>query len=366
MDPRTLDIAAFLAALCIVIAIVFLMNPPFGGDASLSPEDGAASVQQGAVPPDDTSAGEVLQYRLPSYLSKDEKRWLISRQISEGMDYYLPSTRNYAVSYIPTEHSGVFSVEQACDIWEGTRSDWTYSPGDGGLLDINSASMSINTGLTGDKADYAVFLASMIKGAGGEARIKTGTDPEAGQFAYTELYLGNNRDFDTKIINPEKYQEFKKKYSAIFAEDPSGLTIFRYRYGRLCSGNTCYDFVDPFLQIMNEPEKYGELCYNYPKLINYLLLFPDTNVIEFQALYIQTRYGGYDDDQKKIRDISNLRYSYDIEDNGEITYWLPLSLRGSYPGDSVFKGTGSAMVYYSDGSYKSVKVNEKAAPAVYL
>jgi len=365
MDSRTLDIAAFLAALCIVIVIAFILNPSAGGDGDLSgPGDAASAVQQDAAASGDSSTGTTIQYQLPSYITKDDKKWLISKQISEGMDYYLPATRDYAVRYIPGEHAGVFSIEQACDIRDGSVSDWTYSPGCGGLLDISPASTSINTGLTGDEADYAVFLASMIKGAGGEARIKCLVDPDGAERVYTELYLGNDEDFDTIIISPEKYQAFKSKYSAIFAKDPGGLTIFRYRYGRLCSGSTCYDFVDPFLQIMNEPEKYGELCYNYPKLINYLLLFPDTNVIEFQALYIQVRYGGYDDDEKETRDIRNLKYSYELEDDGEKTYWLPLDLAGSYPGDTLFRDAGSATVFYSDGSYKSVRMNEEVAPVI--
>lgn len=365
MNPRTLDIAAFLAALCIVIAIAFILNPPSGEEASSGPGDAATGVQQDTViSADDGSTGVMVQYQLPSYITKDEKKWLISKQISEGMDYYLPVTRDYAVRYIPEEHAGVYTIEQACDVWDGSVSDWTYSPGDGGLLDISPASTSINTGLTGDEADYAVFLASMIKGVGGEARIKSGVDPDGAEYAYTELYLGNNEDFATKIISTEKYRQFRSNYSAIFAQDPGGLTIFRYRYGRICSGDTCYDFVDPFLQIMNEPEKYGELCYNYPKLINYLLLFPDTNVIDFQTLYIQVRYGGYDDDYKETRDISGLKYSYQIEDDGEITCWLPLSLTGSYPGDTAFRDAGSATVFYSDGSYKSVRLNEKVAPVI--
>lgn len=365
MDPRTLDIAAFLAALCIVIAIAFLVNPPAGGDGEESDAgDAVSGVSGDSSSGDGVSTGLSVQYRLPSYITKDEKKWLISRQISEGMDYFLPVTRDYAVGYIPGDHAGAYSIEQACDIWEGSVSDWTFAQESGGLLDISPASRSINTGLNGDEADYAVFLASMIKGAGGEARIKSAVDPDMGEFAYAELYLGNSDDFNENIISADKLNQFKSDYSAIFAKDPSGLTIFKYRHGRICSGNTCYDFIDPFMQILNDPDKYGEICYSYPKLIEYLLLFPDTNVIEFQTLYIQLRYGGYDDRYKETRDIRSIAYSYDLEDNGETTYWLGMDQSGAYPGDVGFRDTGSATVYYSDGSYKSIRVNEKVPPLI--
>ena len=365
MDSRTLDIAAFLAALCIVITIAFLVNPSPGGDeisevSATGPEVSGDSVSPGAA-----SGETLIQYQLPSYVTKDERKWLISRQVLEGMDYYLPVTRDYAVRYVTEEHSGTYSIEQACDVWDGSVSEWTYIPGSGGLLDISPASRSINKGLSGDEADYAVFLASMIKGVGGEARIKSAADPGREEYPYTELYLGNSADLQVKIVNSEKLSQFKSDYSPIFAKDPSGLTIFKYRYGRICNGDQCYDFVTPFFEILNEPEKYGEICYNYPKLIEYLLLFPDTNAVEFQALYIQVRYGGYDERYHELRNIRDLEYSYDLEDNGEVTYWLSMDLSGSYPGDPpVVRDVGSATAYYSDGSYKSIRVNKKIAPVV--
>lgn len=280
------------------------------------------------------------------------------------MDYYLPATRNYAASYIPEEHSGVYSIEQAADAWDGSVADWNYLAGSGGLLDISPASRSINTGLSGDGADYAVFLASMIKAVGGEARIKSAKSSDGGEHIYTELYLGNSEDFATPVINPEKLNQSKANYSAIYAMDPSGLSIYKYRYGRLCNGDTCYDFVNPLFDILNEPEKYGEVCYNYPKLIEYLLLFPDTNEVEFQALYLQVRYGDYDYLNNEVRDIRQIEYSYDLEENGDKTYWLGMELFGDYPGDLMSRDIGSATVYYSDGSYKTVKINKDVAPVI--
>ena len=364
MHPRTLDIAAFLAALCIVIVIAFLANPPAGEADTTGAGDVVSGTQADTSLADDASAGSAMQYVLPSYLTKDERKWLISRQVSEGMDYYLPATRDYAVRYIPEEHAGTYSIEQACDIWDGAVSEWTYSSENGGLLDISPASRSINTGLTGDGADFAVFLASMIKGAGGNARVKSGTDPDRGEYAVSELYIGNSDDFSTKMIDAEKLEMFKSNHSELFEKDPSGLSIFKYRYGTLCNGNTCYSFIDPLFEVMNEPEKYGEICYTYPKLINYLFLFPDMNTVEFQMLYVQLRYGEYDDKNKESRDVRNLNYKYYLEDNGETTYWLTMDLSGGYPGDSMYKDTGSATVYYSDGSYNSVRVNEKVAPFI--
>ena len=362
MDPRTLDLAAFLAALCIVIAIAFIVNSPAGQETP-SPggqvTDTPGDLSSGTAAP----AGEAL-YSLPSFLSRDERKWLISRQVSSGMDYYLPATRDYAVSYISPEHAGAYTIQQACDIWDKTISEWTYTGGSGGLLDITPASSSINTGLNGDGADYAVFLASMLKGAGGESRIKTGVDSDRGEYAYAELYLGNSDDYAEKIISPEKMAKFKSDYSPIFAKDPSGLSIFKYRYGRICSGDTCFDYTDPFLQVMNDPGKYGEICYTYPELIEYLIVFPDTNVIEFQTIYIQLRYGTYDEKYGEVRNIRNLEYSYDLEDNGDTTYWLGMDLFGAYPGDVSYKKSGSATVYYSDGSYKSVRLNTRVSPVI--
>ena len=70
MDPRTLDLAAFLAALCIVIAIAFIVNSPAGEE---TPSPG----EQVTDTPGDLSAGtagptgEAL-HSLPSFLLKLE------------------------------------------------------------------------------------------------------------------------------------------------------------------------------------------------------------------------------------------------------------------------------------------------------
>ena len=361
MDSRTRDIFGFLAALCVVAGIAFFLGLPQGETESLDVSGTTTDIPRGSLNGSEIS---VSQLNLPSYMTKDKRKWLISRQISGGMDYYLPNTRDYAVRYIPGEHEGVYSIEQVCDLWDGSISEWRYDAGSGGLLDISSASESINTGLEGDEADYAVFLASMIKGIGGEARIKSVTGTKGGEYPYVELYLGNTEDLNTKIINNESLEQLKSNYSAIFANDPSGLSVFKYRYGRICSGETCYDYVNPLFEILNDPGRYGEICYNYPKLIEYLMLFPDTNEIEFQLLYIQVRYGEYDEKYHELRDVREVHYSYNFEENGDVTYWLGLDLFGSYPGDTLVRDVGSATVYYSDGYYDTVRVNEGVAPVI--
>jgi hypothetical protein len=257
-------------------------------------------------------------------------------------------------------------------------------------------------------------MASFIKAIGGEARIRTAWSPELGEHTYAELFLGDNSILSRKVINNQKYAAFRANNSFIYDYDPSGLTVMRYRYSVIgvnnppariegvtgpdgntvsippvSTNNALFDLINvgaddtittvaagtntrdndrpveyshPLLTIMNEPEKYGEICYRYPELINYLLLFPEINAADFELMYIQVRYGEKDENYHRDRDVRDVAYTYNYEKDGSKTYWMKMDYNGRYPGDVLYPDSGTSTVYYSDGTWDNLRVNDMPGP----
>ena len=405
MNSRIFDLLSLAGALLIVVFIAFVMKPGMfdGGHEAGSDLPQMSGISDSKYTGTDT--GNLSgQYSL-EYLSKSDEKNMLAGIISGAMDYYDPVTRNFAVSYISDENTGPFTIAQACDIWGNSVNDWKYEYDKYGIWDVSSASNSINTGLAGDSNDYAVFLASLLKSAGGQARIKLAQSRQ-GEHTYAELYLGNGDDFKKPVINSEALLKLKSQFPFAFSKDPMGLNVFKYKYGIICpdgsgraispaddalskedmtkagagelystfygadSGSSaasagssssvkgsdgCWYYVKPFEQILYEPENYGDLCYQYPKLIEYLLLSPDTSVIEFQMMYLGFRYGGYNLYSEDVFTLRDIPYTCDIDSAGDKAYWLRLEMTGRYPGDSPYSDTGYSTVFYSDSSYKDVR-----------
>ncbi|EHQ36748.1 hypothetical protein [Methanoplanus limicola] len=381
---------------------------------SIMPSDG--SDEQGKATTD-YSAGttELSRYRSDTgFISASEKKEMNGRKVSWAMDYYTPSVRNAANRMIPEEHGGVFTIEQVCDIWDGLQEKWTKESS-GGITDIQPASRTVHIGYSGDDADFAITMASFIKAIGGEARIRTAWSPELGEHTYAELFLGDNSILSRKVINNQKYAAFRANNSFIYDYDPSGLTVMRYRYSVIgvnnppaeiggvtgpdgntasippdSTNNALFDLINvgaddtitaavttgtdtrdndrpveyshPLLTIMNEPEKYGEICYRYPELINYLLLFPEINTADFELMYIQVRYGEKDENYHGDRDVRDVAYTYNYEKDGSKTYWMKMDYNGRYPGDVLYPDSGTSTVYYSDGTWDNLRVNDMPGP----
>ena len=356
MNSRFYDILSLIVAVLIVVVIAFVMNPGLFTD-TFGEQTGTAEIEGpgiSEVPAIVMNESQYSSYQ-KSIFTKEDQMWLLASRISGAMDYYQPETRNFAARYIPEENSGEFTIAQASDIWDGVTGEWVYQNDEAGIWDVSPASRTINTGLTGDSNDFAIFIASLIKSVGGQARIKVAQSPQAGEHTYAELYLGNSDDFNTKLMNSEALSALKSQYFYAFANDPSGLNVFKYESGSICSGDSCWNYVKPFKLILNEPEKYGEMCYEYPKLIEYLLLFPDTNIIDFQIMYLKFRYSGYSIYSPGVFTLRDISYSSEFEKNGDKTYWLKFDRLGRYPGDDYYTDTGYAKVFYSDSSWDDIR-----------
>ncbi|WOF15477.1 hypothetical protein F1737_01660 [Methanoplanus sp. FWC-SCC4] len=344
MNSRFLDILSLVAAVIVVVIIAVLMNnPPAGDELKVN-----TSVDVTDSPAVIVSENISLQ---KDFLTKEDQKWIIASRISKAMDYYEPDVRDFAARLIPKEHGGEYSIRQVSDIWDGVKEDWTYKADKGSIMDVSPASRTVHLGLGGDSNDFAVFMASMIKAVGGQARIKTVPRDDGSCHVYAEISLGSSADLDKKIINSSALSELKSSYSFAFANDPMGLNVFKYKSGEICTGESCWQYVEPFSMILNDPVKYSDICYENPKLIEYLLLAPYTNEIEFQAMYLKLRYGSYRKDSTRASVLRDIEYNYDYEDNGDKTYWLPLDWFGSYPGDGSNNAGGAFSVYYSDGSW---------------
>jgi len=405
MDSRRLDIIALISALAIVVAISFILNMPAGETAGSEKEwDPVKDIYnnlQNIIPSQSTgkkkentadySSGtdELARYKTDTgFISAREEKDQNGRKVSWAMDYYTPSVRTEADRMIPEEHGGVFTIEQVCDIWDGLKKKWNKEA-TSGISGVQPASRTVHLGYSGDDADFAVTMASFIKAIGGEARIRTTWSPELGEHTYAELFLGDNSILSRQIINNEKYAAFRANNSFIYDYDPSGLSVMRYRYSVIgvneapsvivssaggnktttvttISGSTTGDepveYSHPLLTIMNEPGKYGEICYRYPELINYLLLFPEINTADFELMYIQVRYGDIDENYHKDRNVRDVAYTYNYENDGSKTYWMKMDYNGRYPGDVLYPDSGTSTVYYSDGTWDSLRVNDMAGP----
>ncbi|MBN2734827.1 MAG: hypothetical protein JXQ82_08240 [Methanomicrobiaceae archaeon] len=359
MNSRSYDILTLLGAVLIVIIIAVVMKPNLLSDTFGGQDEPAEVVATNYPENYDMPAVGINESGYLSYqnkiITKEDQMWLLSSRISDAMDYYQPDTRNFAARYIPADNSGEFNIAHACDIWDGVKDEWIYQADAAGIWDLSSASRTVNTGLKGDSNDFAIFIASLIKAVGGQARIKVAQSPQIGEHTYAELYLGNSGDFNTKMINSQALSDLKLKYPYAFSNDPSGLNVFKYESGEICSGESCWIYVKPFMQILNEPEKYGEICYDYPIIIEYLLLFPDSNVIDFQIMYLKFRYSGYSTYSPGVYSLREISYSSEYEQNGDKTYWLKLDWLGNYPGDNYYNDLDSAKVFYSDSSWDDIR-----------
>lgn len=359
MNSRFYDILSLVGALLIVIVIAFVMNPAIVSEDTSEKGDLTKKLPSSSEDLFLSDETYVSSGRYSSESSENNDMWVLASRISGAMDYYEPVTRDFALRLIPEEHSGDFSIAQACDLWDGAKKDWTYEYDSYGIWDVSPASRTINTGFVGDQNDFAVFVASLIKSTGGQSRIKLANSPQAGEHTYAELYLGNNEDFNKKIINSTAFSDFKSKYSGIFAKDPYGINIFKYKYVNIESGGTSLLAQYPLKRILNEPEKYSSMCYEYPKMIEYILINQDMNVIDFQIMYLKFRYGGYTNPYvSEYSDVSTLRdisYSSELEKNNDKSFWLKLDWFGSYPGDSYYNDLNYATVFYSDSSWNNIR-----------
>ncbi len=106
--------------------------------------------------------------------------------LSEVVDFYNPTTRNFAVK-LASASPGNYNFGQICAIFDKLYNKWKYVNDPSGAEYVAKASETIaSTGLVGDCDDYAVCMTACIISIGGDARINTAFGPRGGH-AFAEV-----------------------------------------------------------------------------------------------------------------------------------------------------------------------------------
>jgi len=124
-----------------------------------------------------------------------------AESIASAMDYQNPFVHNFALQQISRSHSGDYTIEQICDIWDAIRGKWTYVNDAAGMNYFTPASDTINNGLRGNCVDYAILNAAAIKSIGGSTRVVTVDSTSEPGHAYAEVLIGNSMAGTQPLLN---------------------------------------------------------------------------------------------------------------------------------------------------------------------
>src|SRR5208337_4124902 len=141
-------------------------------------------------------ASLVLQTTPPVSLAQaiQEKEVTEANQIAQAIDYSNPTVKNFANTQVQHSSAGNYNIAQICDVWQSINRQWTYVSDPPNFDYWTSASDSINNGLKGNCADYAILNAAVIKSIGGDSRVITACPPNGGEcHAYAEVALAKTQ-----------------------------------------------------------------------------------------------------------------------------------------------------------------------------
>ena len=120
---------------------------------------------------------------------------LDNAKVKNAMDYWNPTTRDFAIKSINPGNQGYFSIQQICDIWDVVTYNWVYvsdPQGEAGLpFTFTPASETIKARLRGDCDDYATLLAAALEAIGGEPHLIVAENANSAH-AYTQVYVGQS------------------------------------------------------------------------------------------------------------------------------------------------------------------------------
>lgn len=118
-----------------------------------------------------------------------------AQKIAQAIDYLNnPTVHNFALQQVQHSSSGYYNIAQICDVWQSIYNQWTYVSDPPNFDYWTLASDSINNGLKGNCADYAVLNAAVIESIGGSSRVVTACAPGGSPcHASAEVYLGNSQ-----------------------------------------------------------------------------------------------------------------------------------------------------------------------------
>jgi len=106
----------------------------------------------------------------------------IANKISQAIDYLNPTVKNFANAQVQksssgTQSNGKINIAQVGDVWQSINNQWTYVSDPPNFDYWTPASDSINNGLKGNCADFAVLNAAVVESIGGSARVVTACAP---------------------------------------------------------------------------------------------------------------------------------------------------------------------------------------------
>ncbi|MHC1757108.1 MAG: transglutaminase family protein [Methanosarcina sp.] len=92
-----------------------------------------------------------------------------------------------------------YNMEDACDVFNYVNRHWQYRY-DKNAEFFFGASQTIDSGYLGDCDDYSIVMSALLKNMGFNTRVVTAYNESYGH-AYPELYIGNNRDTASEILD---------------------------------------------------------------------------------------------------------------------------------------------------------------------
>lgn len=130
-----------------------------------------------------------------------------TQRVRDAIDYWNPTTRDFAKSLINPANEGRYNIAQICDIWDYCSKrvcggHWVYVSDpvttSGELFNPTPASETIEawamTGdLRGDCDDYAVLNAALIRAIGGGTRFIVASKGDMSH-AYAEVFLSDSEE----------------------------------------------------------------------------------------------------------------------------------------------------------------------------
>lgn len=119
--------------------------------------------------------------------------------LKQSMDFDNSNVRKLYTK-LAGDSPGPFNIGQVLSIHYYLSKNWKYVNDPKGSEYFAKASESIENNLVGDCDDFAILMATCIKGIGGRSRITFASNNNSGH-AYTEVYIGKDKNEATKIIN---------------------------------------------------------------------------------------------------------------------------------------------------------------------
>ncbi len=163
-----------LVLMILLIGVILMAGCTSSTEA---PTDVSPQVQPVITLQPPPTISEISQVTLEAN-SEDTKANLIAQAI----DWQNPTVKNFATAQVQKSSSGFSSggdinIAQVCDVWQSIYNQWTYVSDPPNFDYWTSASDSINNGLKGNCADYAILNAAVIESIGGSARVVTACAP---------------------------------------------------------------------------------------------------------------------------------------------------------------------------------------------